>query len=119
MNLSETLITLGFIQSGLDHSIFINKQGTNISIILIYVDGMLVTGRNLGLIEDTKSLLQKAFKIKDLGALKYFLGMEFSRSAKGILVNQRNFALKIISDLGIGSAKPAMTPLEVTVKLAT
>ena len=52
--------------------------------ILIYVDDMLVTCSNLGLIEHTKSILHKAFKIKDLGELKFFLGMEFSRSAKGI-----------------------------------
>lgn len=87
LKLSEALITSRFIQSGLDHSLFIKKQGTDIVIILINVDDMLVAGSNLGLIETTKSLLQKAFKVKDLRALKYFLRMEFSRSAKGILVN--------------------------------
>ncbi|XP_069150316.1 uncharacterized mitochondrial protein AtMg00810-like [Solanum lycopersicum] len=87
-------------------------------VTLVYVDDMLVTRSNLGLIEHTKAILHKAFKIKDLGELKFFLGMEFSRSAKGILMNQRKYALEIISNLGLGNAKPAWTPLEANIKLA-
>lgn len=101
-----------FIQSSLDHSLFIQRKGSDIVVILVYVDDMLVTGSSLTLIEHTKSILHKAFKIKDVGELKFFLGMEFSRSAKGILMNQRKYAMKIISDLGLGSAKPAWTHLK-------
>lgn len=45
--------------------------------------------------------------------------MEFSQSAKGILMNQRKHALEIISDLGLGGAKQAWTPLETNRKLTT
>ncbi|XP_019227561.1 PREDICTED: uncharacterized protein LOC109208860 [Nicotiana attenuata] len=57
--------------------------------------------------------------MKDLGELKYFLGIEFARSADGILMHQRKYALKIISELGLGAAKPVATPLEVNAKLTT
>ncbi|XP_070019361.1 uncharacterized mitochondrial protein AtMg00810-like [Nicotiana sylvestris] len=73
--------------------------------------------KHLELIEATKVFLQQAFKIKDLGELKFFLGMEFSRSNKGILINQRKYALEIISDMGLSGAKPAWTPLETNIKL--
>uniref|UniRef100_A0A1S3XYG4 Uncharacterized mitochondrial protein AtMg00810-like n=1 Tax=Nicotiana tabacum TaxID=4097 RepID=A0A1S3XYG4_TOBAC len=78
---------------------------------------MLVTGSNLQLIEATKNSLHQAFKIKDLGELKFFLGMEFSRSRKGILINHRKYALEIISDLGLTGAKPTWTPVEPNAKL--
>lgn len=71
----------------------------------------------MDLIEATKIFLQQAFKIKDLGDLKFFLGMEFSRSAKRILVDQRKYALEIILDLGLSGAKSAWTPLETNAKL--
>ncbi|XP_027768904.1 uncharacterized protein LOC107018765 [Solanum pennellii] len=78
---------------------------------------MLVTGNDLELIRRTKEESHKAFKIKDLGNLKYFFGMEFSRSKKGILINQRKYALEIISETGLGGAKPAWTRLEMNEKL--
>ena len=119
MKLSEALIQSGFIQSSMDHSLFIRKKGNDIVIILVYVDDMLVTGSSISAIEETKASLHAAFKIKDLGTLKFFLGVEFHRSSKGILINQRKYALEIISELGIGAVKPAWTPLEVNAKLTT
>ncbi|XP_060189136.1 uncharacterized mitochondrial protein AtMg00810-like [Lycium barbarum] len=78
---------------------------------------MLVTGSNEQLIENTKAALHKAFRMKDLGNLKFFLGMEFSRTARGIVVNQRKYALEILSDLGLGTVKPAWTPLDPNIRL--
>nr|XP_016434162.1 PREDICTED: uncharacterized mitochondrial protein AtMg00810-like [Nicotiana tabacum] len=43
--------------------------------------------------------------------------MEFSKFNKDILINQRKYTLEIISDLGLGGAKPAWTPLEANIKL--
>ena len=34
-----------------------------------------------------KKLLANEFEIKDIGELKYFLGMEFARSKRGIFVS--------------------------------
>jgi len=50
--------------------------------------------------------------MKDLGELKFFLGIEFSRSNKSILMSQRKYALELISEFGLGGAKPACTGLE-------
>ncbi|XP_019267541.1 PREDICTED: uncharacterized protein LOC109244840 [Nicotiana attenuata] len=57
--------------------------------------------------------------MKDLGELKYSLGIEFARSSQGILMHQRKYTLELISETGLGAAKPAITPLDFNVKLTT
>ncbi|XP_052478787.1 uncharacterized mitochondrial protein AtMg00810-like [Gossypium raimondii] len=55
--------------------------------------------------------------MKDLGVLKYFLGIEVMRSNKGIVLNQQKYALELLADLGLGEAKSVCTPLEQNQKL--
>ncbi|CAL1404076.1 unnamed protein product [Linum trigynum] len=59
-----------------------------------------------------------SFKIKDLGTLKYFLGVEISRSADGISLCQRKFCLELLSDAGFLESKPAKTPLSMKTSLS-
>uniref|UniRef100_A0A3Q7GKM3 Reverse transcriptase Ty1/copia-type domain-containing protein n=1 Tax=Solanum lycopersicum TaxID=4081 RepID=A0A3Q7GKM3_SOLLC len=87
--------------------------------VLVYVDDMMITDSSLELIEKTKLKLQQAFKMKDLGELKYFLGIEFTRSAEGILMHHRKYALELIAEVGMSAAKPAGTPIDVNVKLTS
>ena len=96
MKLTQALLVAGFQQSHLDYSLLIKNEG--IVIVLIYVDDLLVTGSSITLINDTKQVLKDNFKIKDLGPLRYFLGIEFARNNEGILMHQRKYALEIISD---------------------
>ncbi|XP_070013643.1 uncharacterized protein [Nicotiana sylvestris] len=58
----------------------IKRIGVYLVVILLYMDDLLVTGSNLFLIQQVRKDLQEKFKMKDLGELKYFLGIEFSRS---------------------------------------
>nr|XP_016452909.1 PREDICTED: uncharacterized protein LOC107777412 [Nicotiana tabacum] len=80
---------------------------------------MLINGPNLTLIAEMKTKLQLKFKMKDLGELKYFLGIEFARSQRGILMHQRKYTLELIFELGLGAAKPTATPIEANIKLTT
>jgi len=62
--------------------------------------------------------LNKTFKIKDLGDLRYFLSFEVARSKKGIMMNQRKYALELLTDASILACKPAVTPMDNLVKLS-
>jgi len=119
VKLTDTLIKLGFVQSHADYSLFIKKNGTSLVILLVYVDDIMITGNYLSLIQQTKRVLQATFKMKDLGDLRYFLGIEFARSHKGIVMHQRKYSLEIISEAGLGAAKPASTPIDPYVQLTT
>ncbi|XP_070049280.1 uncharacterized mitochondrial protein AtMg00810-like [Nicotiana tomentosiformis] len=57
--------------------------------------------------------------MKDLGELKFFLGIEFSRSQEGIVMCQRKYALELVSELGLAGAKPTATPLEFNYKITS
>ncbi|CAL8151588.1 unnamed protein product [Prunus armeniaca] len=69
-------------------------------------------------ISSLKQFLQSRFKIKDLGDLKYFLGIEVSRSKQGICISQRKYTLDILKDSGILGAKPVAFPMEQGTKLS-
>ncbi|KAL3327204.1 hypothetical protein AABB24_037749 [Solanum stoloniferum] len=57
--------------------------------------------------------------MKDLGELKYFLGIEFSKTTEGILMNKRKYALGLVSELGLAGCKPTFTPLEFNHQLTS
>lgn len=47
---------------------------------MVYVDDIVITGDDSGGIASLKQFLQQQFHTKDLGRLRYFLGIEVARS---------------------------------------
>ena len=83
---SGAMISYGYTQSNSDHTLFLKKRGDKITCLIIYVDDMIIIGDDLEEIEDLKKNLFQEFEMKDLGNLKYFLGIEVLRSTKGIFL---------------------------------
>lgn len=75
---------MGFHQSSFDYSLFVKSQNSYITILLVYVDDVILTGNHLEEINFVKSFLDQQFKIKDLGEVKFFLGLEVA----GIILSQ-------------------------------
>eukprot|EP00261_Vitis_vinifera_P030615 XP_019071858.1 PREDICTED: uncharacterized protein LOC100853407 [Vitis vinifera] len=115
---SGVLISEGFQQSHSDYSLFIKTAGNDFIALLVYVDDIIVASNNKIAADNLKNSLNKSFKLKDLGNLKYFLGLEVARSAKGILINQRKYALELLSETGYLGCKPAKTPMQPNMQLS-
>lgn len=115
---SEAIRSAGYVQSKADYSLFIRKQGKSFTALLIYVDDILITGNDPISIANIKKFLHNKFCLKDLGDLKYFLGIEISRSKNGIFISQRKYALEIIKDAGLLGAAPIDTPMDRGLKLS-
>lgn len=76
LKLSQALLDIGFKQSHQDHSMIVLNEGSEVAIMLVYVDDILFTRSDITLLQNVKIVLKTTFKIKDLGDLKYFLGIE-------------------------------------------
>jgi hypothetical protein len=87
-------------------------------VVLVYVDDLIIAGNTSSAIKRFKLYLSTCFHMKDLGVLKYFLGIEVARNPSGIYLCQRKYALDIISEAGLLGAKPAATPLEQNHRLS-
>lgn len=88
-------------------------------VVLVYIDDISVTVDKLDQMVETKEALNKSFKMKGLGELKYFIRIEFPKCKERIVIHQRKYALEIISKTGLSAAKPAPTLFDVTKKLTT
>jgi hypothetical protein len=67
-----------------DHSFYVRKSDEGIMVITIYVDDLIVGGDNEKEVEHVKSFLRQKFDMKDLGELKFFLGIEVIKTLEGI-----------------------------------
>lgn len=116
--LAASLETYGFRQSLSDYSLFVfEKEEVEIR-VLVYVDDLVITGNTLCAINNFKEYLCKCFYMKDLGVLKYFLGIEVARNSESIYLSQRKYILDILKETGLLGSKPAAFPLEQHQQLA-
>ncbi|KAI5323903.1 hypothetical protein L3X38_032976 [Prunus dulcis] len=104
----------GYVQSNLDHTLFLKRHKGKLTALIIYVDDMIVTGDDQAEMQNLQKYLASEFKMKSLGDLKYFLGIEVARSKHGIFLSQRKYILDLT---GMLDCKPVDTPSEQNHKL--
>ncbi|GKC54702.1 uncharacterized mitochondrial protein-like protein [Tanacetum coccineum] len=85
--------------------------------VLIYMDDVIITGNNLTKIQETKKQLNDEFSVKDLGLLKYFLGIEVAKTKDGQVLSQQKYTLDILENSGKMGCKPSAFPIEQGLKL--
>ncbi|KAJ0598803.1 putative RNA-directed DNA polymerase [Helianthus annuus] len=112
-----TMKGYGFQQSNSDHTLFLKRRGKLVTCLIIYVDDMIITGNDEEEMKKLKTNLFTEFEMKDLGRLKYFLGIEVLRSKQGIFICQKKYILDLLAETGMIVCKPADTPMMANQKL--
>ena len=109
--LSSTLISLGFICSKADHSLFIYRSKARLILLLVYADDVVLTGNDSSFIAHLITRLNKEFSLKDLGNLHYFLGLEVKRFPYGIFLSQAKYAHDLLAKAQMLDATKINTPI--------
>lgn len=82
-------------------------------LLIFYVDDMIITSSSLEKMEKLQNYLAKDFKINYLGTLKYFLGIEVSRSKQGLFLSQRKYTLDLLAETGNSACKLVNASIKV------
>ena len=114
--------TQGYTRSYEDACLYTKNcsDGSFITLIL-YVDDMLIVGKNKDELSSLKKNLGQNFDMKDLGDAKHILGMRITRdrSKRCIYLSQAEYISKVLMRFNMENAKPLSTPLPTYVNLST
>ena len=98
---------------------YVKREGDDLIFVVLYVDDLIIASSSDELMKPTKSALSDRFEMKDLGELKYFLGMEIKQNlaAGEVSLRQSKFAQTILTKFGMQDSKPVKTPQDPGLKL--
>lgn len=100
-----------------DHTVFYEHSKGKNHYLAVYVDDIIITGDDEEEITRLKKNLSQALEVKDLGNLRYFLGIEVARSKEGIALSQRKYTLDLLSDVGMLGCRALQLLWIKTIKL--
>ena len=108
------------IRSAADHYVFLSSFiYWTMYYLIVYVDDIIITDSGHDGIQKLKQHIFSHFQTKDLGKLKYFLGIEVAQSNFGVVISQRKYTLDILIDTVMLDCKPVDIPMDPNVKLVS
>lgn len=113
------LSDIGFLKCTTEHGVYVRRSSSdNLIILCLYVDDLLITGSCEKEISDFKGELMKEFEMTDLGHISYFLGIEFHKSSRGLLMHQKRYAGEVLKRFEMENCNHAVTPAEARLQLS-
>ena len=105
-----------FTKSKVDPNLYLKVVDDEHGILLFYVDDLFLT-KNKKHIRDCKKKITEEFKMKDLGLMHYFLGLEVWKSPEGIFLNQGKYVVEILRIFDMLDCKAMATPMDTHLKM--
>ena len=99
-----------FVQSDVDNCVYVKHMDDKMIVIVIWVDDLIIGASNDLLLRETKKMLKNRFKMKDLGKLSHFLGIDFEQGDGYVKVSQKEYLSKVLDRFGMSDCKPRYTP---------
>lgn len=115
--MAEFLVHNGFQNTNSDASLFVKSCGSQVAVVLVYVDDLIITGNFETEIAQLKENLCTRFRMKDLGKLSRFLGLGLSYESDGVLLHQTKYTTDLLQRFGMLDSKPTGTPMDPHTKL--
>ena len=98
-----------------DPALFVHTSHRGRTLLLLYVDDMIITGDDSQFIDFVKQRLSDKFLMSDLGPLLYFLGLEVSSTSDGIYLSQEKYIQDLLSRDALTDQRTVDTPMELGV----
>jgi len=117
--LSQKLKSLGFKATVNEPCLYYGWRNSEIMIVTIYVDDLLVAARDKAWIQETKDQLLQDFEIKDLGPARYCLGLEIKQEDRTIELSQTGYIMALLTKYGMEDCNGVATPSEVSSRRST
>ncbi|GAA0140720.1 transmembrane signal receptor [Lithospermum erythrorhizon] len=112
----------GFTRTLTDHCVFIKRfSNDDFIVLLLYVDDMLIVGKDINKINELNGQLSNVFEMKDLGNARYILGMDIERDPvrRSLWLSQERYILKVLARFNMETSKPVNCPLSAHFKLSS
>ena len=87
---------IGFKSCASEPCVFVQNTGKSVTLVVTYVDDLLVMGPDMGEIEVVKKQLKSQLNIRDLGSATEFLGLLVHQGHDGIHIRQSSYAHCIV-----------------------
>ena len=115
--LDTTLGELGFMRCATKHTLYMRRLGKEDLVIGVYVDDFIIISARAEDINSFKREMAARFRMSDLGALTYYLGIEVRQGTEALTLGQSTCASKLLERSGMVECKPCVTPMEERLKL--
>jgi hypothetical protein len=110
------VLTIGFVQSRADPSLFVLRHASATVYLLLYVDDIILSASTPVLLQGITSRLKSEFAIKDMGPLRIFLGVDIQRDKNGFYLSQASYARDVLDCADMTNCKPVSTPADSKAK---